>query len=133
MARSPGDGVQKRGDNTIELTGVRAPALKRSEPKAWTNPEPLFNGKNIVPTGNVNTAQVNDPKLNAQIEKAKTITDPAASAKAWAALDKVVTNQSYFLTWIWDNNVGLESKDMNGVPSKFNSGEWDLSFSSFKK
>ena len=46
--------------------------------------DPLFNGKNIVPIGNVNTAQVNDPKLNAQIEKSKTITDPAASAKAWA-------------------------------------------------
>src|SRR5260370_2742378 len=40
-------GVQKRGDDTIELTGVRAPALKRSAPKAWTNPEPLFNGKNL--------------------------------------------------------------------------------------
>ena len=39
--------------------------------------DPLFNGKNIVPSGNVNTAEVNDPKLNAQIEKAKQITDPA--------------------------------------------------------
>jgi peptide/nickel transport system substrate-binding protein len=95
--------------------------------------DPLFNGKNIVPTGNVNTAQVNDPKLNAQIEKAKTITDPTASAKAWAALEKAVTGQAYFLTWVWDNNVGLESKDMNGVPSRFNSGDWDLTFSSFKK
>ena len=48
-------GVQKRGDNTMELTGVRAPALKRGEPKVWTNPEPLFNGKNLdgwEPIGN---------------------------------------------------------------------------------
>src|SRR5258708_8407271 len=36
-------GVQKRGDNTIALTGVRAPALNRKPPKAWTNPEALFN------------------------------------------------------------------------------------------
>src|SRR5260370_5373021 len=41
-------GVQKRGDNTIELTSVRAPALNRSEPKAWPNPEPLFNGKDLA-------------------------------------------------------------------------------------
>jgi peptide/nickel transport system substrate-binding protein len=95
--------------------------------------DPLFNGKNIGATGNVNTSQVNDPKLNAQIEKAKTITDPAAAAKAWAALDKQVTDQSYFIAWLWDNNVGLESSDVNGVPSKFNSGDWDLTFSSFKK
>jgi hypothetical protein len=40
-------GVQRRGNNTIELTGVRAPELKRAAPKAWTNPEPLFNGKNL--------------------------------------------------------------------------------------
>ena len=40
-------GVQKRGDTTLALTGVRAPELKRSAPSAWTNPEPLFNGKNL--------------------------------------------------------------------------------------
>ena len=40
-------GVQKRGDQTIALTGVRAPDLKRAVPKAWTNPEPLFNGKDL--------------------------------------------------------------------------------------
>src|SRR5260370_38366391 len=48
-------GAQKSGNNTIELTGVRAPALKRSAPKVWTNPEPLFNGKNLEgwePIGN---------------------------------------------------------------------------------
>jgi len=40
-------GVQKRGDNSMPLAGVRAPALKRAEPKAWTAPEALFNGKNL--------------------------------------------------------------------------------------
>ncbi|HMF79667.1 MAG TPA: DUF1080 domain-containing protein [Bryobacteraceae bacterium] len=47
-------GVQKSGTTQIALTGVRAPALKRSEPKAWTSPEALFNGKNLdgfVPFG----------------------------------------------------------------------------------
>jgi hypothetical protein len=48
-------GVQKRGDNSVQLTGVRAPELKRSAPKAWTSPEPLFNGKDLdgwAPLGN---------------------------------------------------------------------------------
>ncbi len=40
-------GIQKRGDRTVSLTGVRAPDLKRTAPKAWTIPEPLFNGKNL--------------------------------------------------------------------------------------
>jgi 3-keto-disaccharide hydrolase len=48
-------GVQKRGDGTMQLAGVRAPVLTRSAPKAWTNPEPLFNGKDLAgwePIGN---------------------------------------------------------------------------------
>jgi len=93
--------------------------------------DPLFNGKNIVPSGNVNTAEVNDPKLNAQINDAKQITDPDKAAQAWADLDKEVTNQVYFIPWLWDNNVGLESSNMNGVSSKFNSGAYDFAFSSF--
>jgi hypothetical protein len=40
-------GVQKNGDTTWQLTGVRAPALKATAPKAWTDPEPLFNGKDL--------------------------------------------------------------------------------------
>ncbi len=41
-------GSQKssRGE-TAEVTGVRAPALKREAPKAWSAPEPLFNGKDL--------------------------------------------------------------------------------------
>jgi hypothetical protein len=42
-------GVQKRGDTAAgELKGVRAPELKRKAPKAWTAPEPLFNGKDLT-------------------------------------------------------------------------------------
>jgi hypothetical protein len=41
-------GSQKssRGE-TADVTGVRAPALKREAPKAWTNAEPIFNGKDL--------------------------------------------------------------------------------------
>ena len=41
-------GVQKSGDITTQLTGVRAPEMKRRAPKAWTDPEPLFNGKDLT-------------------------------------------------------------------------------------
>lgn len=94
--------------------------------------DPLFNGANIVPSGNVNTAEVDDPKLNEQIDKAKRITDPDEAAQAWADLDKEVTDQAYFIPWLWDNNIGLQSSNMNGVSSKFNSGAYDYAFSSFE-
>jgi len=41
-------GVQKRGASSIALTGVRSPDLKRSAPKAWSKPEPLFNGTDLT-------------------------------------------------------------------------------------
>jgi len=42
-------GVQKAGDAvTGRIAGVRAPELKRAFPKAWTNPEPLLNGKDLT-------------------------------------------------------------------------------------
>jgi len=40
--------VAKHNDQTKELTGMRAPALNRKPPKAWSTPEPLFNGKDLT-------------------------------------------------------------------------------------
>ena len=42
-------GTAKRGDAVEgQLSGVRAPALKRPMPSAWTTPESLFNGKDLT-------------------------------------------------------------------------------------
>ncbi len=44
-------GSEKHGDTvtaTAQLAGIRAPELKRDAPKAWSNPEPLFNGKDLT-------------------------------------------------------------------------------------
>jgi len=40
-------GEEKSGNSTSVLTGIRAPELTRGEPKAWTDPEPLFNHKDL--------------------------------------------------------------------------------------
>jgi len=41
-------GMQKQGEKQVALTGVRMPELQRSEPSAWTDPEPIFNGKDLT-------------------------------------------------------------------------------------
>jgi hypothetical protein len=42
-------GVQKQGENAnTKLAAVRAPVLNRAAPKAWTDPAPLFNGKDLT-------------------------------------------------------------------------------------
>ena len=40
-------GTQKHAGHGIELTGLPAPALKGHEPKAWTKPVKLFDGKDL--------------------------------------------------------------------------------------
>lgn len=48
-------GVARRGGNETPLEGKRAPDLKRPEPRAWAEPRPLFNGRDLTgwePAGN---------------------------------------------------------------------------------
>jgi peptide/nickel transport system substrate-binding protein len=93
--------------------------------------DPLFDGANIAETGNTNTAQLNDPTINAEISKANQLTDPTARANAYGQLDRTLTGGAYYDTWIWDNEVGLQSSDVNGSWNKFNT-DWDLANSSLK-
>jgi peptide/nickel transport system substrate-binding protein len=92
---------------------------------------PLTYGPNIAPSGNVNTADINDPAINAAIVKAEQVTDATARANAWAAIDKMVTAGAYYDVWIWDNEVGLRSTNVNGAWNQFNS-DWDLANSSLQ-
>jgi peptide/nickel transport system substrate-binding protein len=93
--------------------------------------DPTFNGKNIVPSGNVNYPQLNDPKINAAMDKAKQLTDQGERDKAWAEIDKKITEGAYVVMWIWDNDVNIRSKNVLGVQNKFNSS-WDVTYTSIK-
>lgn len=88
--------------------------------------DPVFNGKNIVPAGNTNTAQANDPALNAQMNVAEEIINPTQRAAAWGKIDDAVTAQAFVVPWLWDNEVTFASKNVHGVNWAFNGNTWDL-------
>jgi peptide/nickel transport system substrate-binding protein len=92
---------------------------------------PTFYGPNIVPSGNVNYPQLNDPKINAQMDSARQLTDTAQRNKAWARIDDEITAGAYVVMWIWDNDVNIRSKNVNGVQSKFNAS-WDVTYTSIQ-
>jgi peptide/nickel transport system substrate-binding protein len=94
--------------------------------------DPIFNGKNITQSGNVNIAQANDPKFNSQMDKAEELTDPTQRAQAWGQLDKDLTGQVYYVVWLWDNEVNFTSSNVKGVQNSFNGNAWDLTYSSLK-
>jgi peptide/nickel transport system substrate-binding protein len=93
--------------------------------------DPLLNGKNISASGNNNTAQLNDPAINKEFDAASQLTDTSARAQAYANIDRTATAGAYYDPWIWDNQVTLESRNVNGVYNNQNT-DWDLAFSSLK-
>jgi peptide/nickel transport system substrate-binding protein len=103
--------------------------------KDFADPEtllnPVFNGKNILDVGNSNFALLNDKAVNAAMDKAELINDPAERAKAWGAIDKQVTELAPGIPWLWDTQPMLHAKNVNGVVNKANAS-WDLNFTSLK-
>jgi peptide/nickel transport system substrate-binding protein len=98
---------------------------------AQTVLDPTFNGKNILPTNNVNWPQLNDPKVNSAMDAAETTVPPAERAQKWGEIDKLVTATAAAVPWLWDKQPNLESKNVNGVISSANA-TWDFGFTSLK-
>ena len=88
-----------------------------------------FNPASIQPENNWNLPQLDDARLEREFEEAETLTDPAARARAYAEINKMIVAQAPAAPFVWDKQAGVRSKDVNGVISEFNS-VWDLSFTS---
>jgi peptide/nickel transport system substrate-binding protein len=93
---------------------------------------PTFYGPAIVPTNNSNWSQTNDPAINAAMQKATQIQNPAAHNQAWANVDKMLVNEAVAVPEDFDNQPNLMSKDVAGVNMLWNEGTWDFAFTSLK-
>jgi peptide/nickel transport system substrate-binding protein len=93
--------------------------------------DPLLNGANIAAAGNTNNSQVNNPAINSALDAASKLTNATARAQAYANIDKMANAGAYYDVWLWDNQVNLESSNVNGVYNKQNT-DWDLAFTSLK-
>jgi peptide/nickel transport system substrate-binding protein len=93
--------------------------------------DPTFNGELILPQGNSNWSQLDDKALNAEMDKAKLLTDPTERAKAWGEIDKKVTALAPAVNWVWDKTPLIRSPNVVAVAAQDN-GQWDLSFTSIK-
>jgi peptide/nickel transport system substrate-binding protein len=61
---------------------------------------PLLYGPNILPHGNSNYSETNDPALNKSIEKAQAAS-PAEAPAAWAAANKKATESASWVPYRW--------------------------------
>ena len=91
-----------------------------------------FYGPAITPTNNSNWGQVNNPQINAAMDKAAAVNDPTARAQAWANVDKMLVDQAVAAPEEFDNQPNIESGNVAGVNQLWNEGTWDMSFTSIK-
>jgi peptide/nickel transport system substrate-binding protein len=87
-----------------------------------------FAGNRITPVNNSNWPLLNDPKINAAIAHAKTITAPQARWAAWGKIDQMVTRSAAAVPWIWENYPTLFSTHVTAAPELWNGGSPDVTF-----
>jgi peptide/nickel transport system substrate-binding protein len=100
-----------------------------SDPQTYL--DPTFNGKNIIQTNNVNWPELDVPEINQAMDDAALLTDPGERAKAWAEIDRMVTEQAATVNWIWDKDTSVQSSNVQGVIDESN-GIWDWAHTSIK-
>jgi len=91
-----------------------------------------FNGKLIVPTGNVNWSVQNNPELNKAMTEAESVNGKGARAKAWGEIDTKLVEKAVAVPFDWDKQANLQGKTVHGVGQLWNVGSWDYSWTSLK-
>src|SRR5437588_733308 len=91
-----------------------------------------FYGPAITSTNNSNWSQLNDPQVNAAMQKAALVVDPTARAQAWANVDKLLVDTAAAIPEDFDSQANVRSADTAGVNDIAINGNWDLMFTSLK-
>ncbi len=85
-----------------------------------------FNGKSIIPSGNNNWGQVNDPRSTRRWTRRNCSSAPEARAKAWAEIDRELVADAAAIPYDWDKAPNIEAKDVAGVGDLWNAGSVGL-------
>jgi peptide/nickel transport system substrate-binding protein len=91
-----------------------------------------FYGPAISATGNANWSQVNDPQINAAMEKATLVVGEPARAEAWAKIDEMLVEKAVAAPEIYSIQAQIEGSNVAGVNQLWDTGAWDYDFTSLK-
>jgi peptide/nickel transport system substrate-binding protein len=92
---------------------------------------PTFNGSAIKPQGNVNWSLLDDKAIDDAMKKAEETPAGAERNQAWADVNKMIVEQAVAIPYVWDDNINLWSKDVQGVMNGYFASP-DLAFTSLK-
>jgi peptide/nickel transport system substrate-binding protein len=90
-----------------------------------------FSGASITPTNNPNPSLLDDPQINAAMDKGAQINDPAERARAWGAIDRQLVEKASAIPFDFDTPPNIVSSNVQGVIAQWNAA-WDLAYMSLK-
>jgi peptide/nickel transport system substrate-binding protein len=93
--------------------------------------EPTFKGAAIKPQGNVNWSLLDNKQIDDAMTKAATVPAGPDRNKAWADINKMIVAQAVAIPYVWDANVNLWSKNVQGVMNAYFAGP-DLNYTFIK-
>ena len=93
--------------------------------------EPTFKGAAIKPQGNVNWSLLDEKSIDDAMNKASAIPAGSDRNKAWADINKMIVSQAVAIPYVWDDNVNLWAKDVQGVMNAYYAGP-DLNYTFIK-
>jgi peptide/nickel transport system substrate-binding protein len=97
-------------------------------PAASTVIPPLFDGRQIVPTGNQNFSQLNVAAVNTEMDRIAAMTDLDAAAKAWGDLDEtILKDYAPIFPLLNEKAIFLVGKNVKGAFMHAFYGEPDVS------
>ena len=103
--------------------------------KDFTDPqsllEPTFKGDAIKPQGNVNWSLLDEKAIDDAMTKASLVEAGPERNQAWADINKMIVEQAVAIPYVWDDNITLWSKDVDGAMNAYFSGP-DFSFTTLK-
>jgi peptide/nickel transport system substrate-binding protein len=89
--------------------------------------DPTFNGDNILPSGNSNWSELDDPGLNERMRRAALLSAPAERARAWGDIDDRITQLAPAVPWLWPRHANLRSANVVGTIDEDNA-VWSLAY-----
>jgi peptide/nickel transport system substrate-binding protein len=93
--------------------------------------DPTFNGENILKVSNSNWSELDDPGVNAAIDKAKETVEPDQRAQAFAEAHKKIVALAPAIPYMWDYQSLVASPNVRGVQNGY-STTWDWNFTSLR-
>jgi len=93
--------------------------------------QPAFDGRAIAPARNPNSSELDDPAVNAAIDRALALPPGGARDAAWADVNRLVVGTAAAIPYQWDKTVAAASGDVAAVLNVANAA-YDLNYTSLK-